>query len=41
MKGFKYLGVVFTSEGVIEGEVDQRIRAAGAVFALTAPYHCD
>ena len=29
---FKYLGVLFRSEGTIEQEVDRRIRAASAVM---------
>lgn len=32
VKEFKYLSVLFTSEGVLELEVDRRIRAAGAVL---------
>ena len=32
VKEFKYLGVLFTSEGRTEQEISRRIRAAGAVL---------
>ena len=35
-KEFKYLGVLFTSEGKMEREMDRRIGAASAV--MRAPY---
>ena len=38
MEEFKYLGVLFTSEGRMEREVDRRIDAASAVMrALHRP----
>ena len=34
VEGFKYLGVLFTSEGRMEREIDRRIGAASAVMRL-------
>ena len=34
MKEFKYLGILFTSEGKMEHEVDRRIGAASAVMQV-------
>uniref|UniRef100_A0A8C5A4J3 ribonuclease H n=1 Tax=Gadus morhua TaxID=8049 RepID=A0A8C5A4J3_GADMO len=41
VKGFKYLGVLFASEGTMEREIGQRIGAAGAVFAFALPHRCN
>ncbi|KAI3356547.1 hypothetical protein L3Q82_017227 [Scortum barcoo] len=37
---FKYLGVLFTSEGKIEREIDRRIGAASASYAVGVPGPC-
>ncbi len=34
MEEFKYLGVLFTSEGRMEGEIDRRIGAASSVMSV-------
>ncbi|KAM7380977.1 hypothetical protein PAMP_004240 [Pampus punctatissimus] len=34
VKEFKYLGVLFTSEGTMGREIDRRVRAAGAVLQV-------
>ncbi len=39
MEEFKYLGVLFMSEGRMEREIDRRIGAASAVMRLTGVCH--
>ncbi len=41
MEEFKYLGVLFMSEGRMEREIDRRIGAASAVMWLTGVCHDD
>ncbi len=37
MEVFKYLGVLFTSEGRLEWEIDRRIGATSAVMQVDVP----
>ena len=41
VKEFKYLGVLFASEGTMEREIGRRIGAAGAVLHSLLPHRCD